>query len=165
MPHGLFLGSQLSTQGRALESDLFEPETFEQDNLPASRPSSSNFLYTRFWLPIRYMFKIDKRTRGPDMGKGHEGWPNNSLRFVRAHLWHGVSDVMGSLLGFALIINAVWVFIFCTNRTCTELYSSIRILIISSAVFFGLPGVDASAVGLFQAADVISSTVGRGAII
>lgn len=111
MPHGLFLGSALATQGRALESELFEPDDFEADMHDSPTPSGIlGLLYSRFWLPVRYMFKIDRRARGPNCAQGHAGWPNNTLEFVRAHLWHGIIDVMGSLLGFAVIINAVYAF-------------------------------------------------------
>jgi metal iron transporter len=39
--------------------------------------------------------------------KSHEHRENNALEFVQSHLHHGIVDVVGSLLGFAVIINAL----------------------------------------------------------
>lgn len=39
--------------------------------------------------------------------RNHKEWSNNPLDFVRAHIHHGVFDVAASLLGFAVLINAM----------------------------------------------------------
>ena len=41
--------------------------------------------------------------------KSHSEHQNNSYEFVRAHIYHGTIDVVGSLLGFAVVINALYV--------------------------------------------------------
>ncbi|KAJ3784605.1 natural resistance-associated macrophage protein-domain-containing protein [Lentinula aff. detonsa] len=76
----------------------------------------------------------------------HEEWENNSFDFVKRHLYHGIVDVTGSLLGFAVVINSM-------------------ILILSSAVFFHGNGSshNQSAAGLFDAYDLIRDAVGQGA--
>ncbi|ESK86095.1 transporter protein smf2 [Moniliophthora roreri MCA 2997] len=80
--------------------------------------------------------------------KSHSERNNNSLAFVKGHLYHGIVDVALSLLGFAVVINSA-------------------ILILSSAVFFygddpRTMGSDKQA-GLFDAYDLIKETVGQGA--
>ncbi|KAF8204314.1 putative transporter of the NRAMP family [Mycena galopus ATCC 62051] len=41
------------------------------------------------------------------MAKRREDRENNSLAFIRAHMTHGIVDVVGSLLGFAVLINSL----------------------------------------------------------
>ena len=122
MPHGLFLGSSLATQDR-VSPVLDESETIESVILPPvtsrlrGRSHAFNFnpvemLYHKFYVPVRDMLVVQRnREWGPDVTQGHEGWTNNSFAFVKAHLRHGIVDVVGSLLGFAVIINSVSVYI------------------------------------------------------
>lgn len=42
-----------------------------------------------------------------DRLKCHSERSNNSLQFIRAHLWHGIVDMVISLLGLAVVINAL----------------------------------------------------------
>ena len=37
----------------------------------------------------------------------HADWENNSLEFVKSHLYHGMADMIGSLMGFAVAINSL----------------------------------------------------------
>jgi len=70
---------------------------------------------------------------------------NNSVGFIRAHINHGMFDMAGSLLGFAIMINSL-------------------ILILASAVFYYGPGAGSSSpASLFDAYDLIRSQVGQGA--
>ena len=48
-----------------------------------------------------------KESNLPSDEDGHAGWENNSHSFVRAHLYHGIVDIVLSLLGFAVVINSL----------------------------------------------------------
>ena len=37
----------------------------------------------------------------------HADRENNKLSFVRSHMYHGMADVIASLMGFAVIINSL----------------------------------------------------------
>ena len=51
-----------------------------------------------------------KRVEGtPDEPKSHNDRTNRPLSFVRAHLSHGIIDMVVSLLGLAVVINALYV--------------------------------------------------------
>ncbi|KAF9062045.1 smf Mn2+ and Fe2+ transporter [Rhodocollybia butyracea] len=71
---------------------------------------------------------------------------SSSAIFVKRHLYHGIVDMVGSLLGFAVVINSI-------------------ILIVSGAVFFygSGAGQEGSVAGLFDAYDLIEVHVGKGA--
>ncbi|KAI6012578.1 smf Mn2+ and Fe2+ transporter [Pisolithus orientalis] len=78
----------------------------------------------------------------------HANRENNPLPFVRAHVYHGMVDMIISLLGFAVIINAL-------------------ILVLASAVFYygsGARGSMAPA-SLFDAHTLIRDTIGRPAAL
>ncbi|KAJ3894222.1 natural resistance-associated macrophage protein-domain-containing protein [Lentinula edodes] len=123
MPHSLFLGSALATQDR--------------DSPPESQyPSFAQVFRTHPETTYGAKYNIRR----------HEDWENNSFDFVKRHLYHGIVDMTGSLLGFAVVINSM-------------------ILILSSAVFFSGNGSGQTqlAAGLFDAYDLIRSAVGRSA--
>jgi metal iron transporter len=56
------------------------------------------------WRSCRSLFIVEELDTRP---KSHEHRENNALEFVQSHLYHGIVDVVGSLLGFAVIINAL----------------------------------------------------------
>ncbi|KZP29257.1 natural resistance-associated macrophage protein [Athelia psychrophila] len=150
MPHSLFLGSALATQDRLAAS-------------PSKTPSPDGFLSTapsRVPLPrrlatfFRSIFKVTftgqsfKDDYEPEP-KTHVERENNALGFVRAHLWHGIVDMALSLLGFAVIINAL-------------------ILVLAAAVFYYGAGADATKTGpasLFDAHTLIRDLVGKPAAL
>ncbi|KAF8971905.1 natural resistance-associated macrophage protein-domain-containing protein [Flammula alnicola] len=76
----------------------------------------------------------------------HSERQNNSFEFIRAHIYHGTVDVVGSLLGFAVMINSL-------------------ILMLASAVFFYGKGQTGGAgpASLFDAYDLIRDIVGKPA--
>ncbi|KAF9564934.1 natural resistance-associated macrophage protein [Agrocybe pediades] len=76
----------------------------------------------------------------------HSEHQNNPFEFVRAHIYHGTFDVVGSLLGFAVMINSL-------------------ILMLASAVFFYGQGHKdgANPASLFDAYDLIRDIVGKPA--
>ncbi|KIK70558.1 hypothetical protein GYMLUDRAFT_32601 [Collybiopsis luxurians FD-317 M1] len=176
MPHSLFLGSALATQDRESSSSPPpihpQPEVSDtssststvfisQDdsNATQKQPESHNssrckFLLIKFCRVIRLTrliltqaLKTLKSSYTVESIKTRHGdRENNSLDFVERHLYHGIVDVVGSLLGFAVIINSM-------------------ILIISSAVFFygNKTGQLKSTAGLFDAYDLIQVSIGEGA--
>ncbi|KAG7447417.1 putative transporter of the NRAMP family [Guyanagaster necrorhizus] len=121
MPHSLFLGSALATQDRVSDPT----ESLD----PMEKPESLNFKQR-----IRSAFRILPMSP-PQTPTG------NPLSFVKIHLYHGIVDVVLSLLGFAIVINSL-------------------ILILSGAT---LPS--ANSASLFEAYDLIRSAVSPSAAI
>ncbi|KAI6048030.1 natural resistance-associated macrophage protein-domain-containing protein [Pisolithus marmoratus] len=78
----------------------------------------------------------------------HADRDNNHLPFVRAHIYHGMVDMVISLLGFAVIINSF-------------------ILVLASAVFYYGSGAQGSLspASLFDAHDLIRDTIGKPAAL
>ncbi|KAJ8515896.1 hypothetical protein ONZ45_g6747 [Pleurotus djamor] len=154
MPHSLFLGSSLATQDRLdflpLPEDdkvkLMETSTKASDDLDVPQPPP---LWRRLLAGFREFMASAFRAPPLDPNrprpKTHADRENRPLPFVRAHLNHGVFDVVFSLLGFAVLINSM-------------------ILILASAVFFyGGAGTSDQAASLFDAYDVIRDYVGPAA--
>ncbi|KAI3616677.1 transporter protein smf2 [Moniliophthora roreri] len=138
MPHSLFLGSALATQ------DRITPPSY-QDSGPDSKPKG---VLASLRTNVINAFRTPPPSEYATNAKSHSERNNNSLAFVKGHLYHGIVDVALSLLGFAVVINSA-------------------ILILSSAVFFygddpRTMGSDKQA-GLFDAYDLIKETVGQGA--
>ncbi|KAJ7116779.1 natural resistance-associated macrophage protein-domain-containing protein [Mycena crocata] len=151
MPHSLFLGSALATQDR-LAVEPPPPEVkLEPLRVADSRETTSNTLCeaSRFHRLLEY-FKSLFRTPPPSQNttrvKRHADRENNSFAFIRAHLKHGIVDVVGSLLGFAVLINSM-------------------ILILAGTVFFyGDDGqIMENSASLFDAYDLIHRIVGAPA--
>lgn len=102
MPHSLFLGSALATQDRVSSAPLKELPT-------ASVTKPHNRIQ---WLRSTIISTMTIQTRSEDEKVppcSHQGLENNTLAFVKAHLGHAIFDLVVSLLGFAVVINALWV--------------------------------------------------------
>ncbi|KAK0454105.1 putative transporter of the NRAMP family [Desarmillaria tabescens] len=84
MPHGLFLGSALATQDRvaaiSVEEEEEEPEKLRQR--------------------IRSVFRLTPISPPQTL-------TNNSLSFIKLHLYHGIADLVLSLFCFAIVINSL----------------------------------------------------------
>ncbi|KZP04132.1 Nramp-domain-containing protein [Athelia psychrophila] len=150
MPHSLFLGSALATQDRLAASPSKTPSP---DGLLSTAPSRvplprriATFFRSIFTVTFTgHSFKDDYEPEP----KTHAERENNALGFVRAHLWHGIVDMALSLLGFAVIINAL-------------------ILVLAAAVFYYGAGADATKTGpasLFDAHTLIRELVGKPAAL
>ncbi|KAK7034604.1 Manganese transporter smf1 [Paramarasmius palmivorus] len=147
MPHSLFLGSALATQDR-ISPPLYE----ESEPAHAGRPSVSSpkSVLASLRTNVVNAFRTPPPSQFTTEAKTHSERDNNSLAFVKGHLYHGIVDVAFSLLGFAVVINSA-------------------ILILSSAVFFygdgpGAHDMDSGKqAGLFDAYDLIKETIGQGA--
>ncbi|KAF9014158.1 natural resistance-associated macrophage protein-domain-containing protein [Cyathus striatus] len=157
MPHSLFLGSALATQDRVSYRPLKEEE--EKEKLVLS-PTDSKSTDTSEKPPSsavrRHMesakesvmnaFRVPPKAMFSTAATQHCEHQNNTLSFVKAHIYHGIVDVVGSLLGFAVIINSL-------------------ILILAAAVFYfgtGSTG-QATPANLFDAYDLIRDIVGQPA--
>lgn len=78
---------------------------------PLTKPRRTK-LFSRQALQAAFQsFKMNDEDEFSSKGseKTHFSWVNNSLDFVRAHLTHGIVDVVMSLMGFAVVINALFV--------------------------------------------------------
>lgn len=112
MPHSLFLGSALATQDREASSPREAPASRDADaagegTLPSVR--NARTLVRRLSKSFMDMFKIQKIADKDNEPKSHADWTNNPLTFIRRHLAHGVVDMVVSLLGLAVVINALCV--------------------------------------------------------
>ncbi|KAF8893712.1 natural resistance-associated macrophage protein-domain-containing protein [Gymnopilus junonius] len=145
MPHSIYLGSALATQDRisfrappeSKEVEETKEATHEQPFMARVCATCKNSLLTPFRRPPPNLYS-SPCTQYCD----HQ---NNSYAFVRAHIYHATTDMVGSLLGFAVMINSL-------------------ILILASAVFYyGHSSSQGSPAGLFEAYDLIRDIVGQGA--
>ncbi|KAH8094741.1 Nramp-domain-containing protein [Cristinia sonorae] len=161
MPHSLFLGSALATQDR-LSIKMTEKQT---DTLTTGVTSSTytsdsqvtlssatktttvekRAIVNRVKRSFRAAFRIIPLREFAHDPKTHKDRENNSYKFVRAHIYHGTFDIVFSLLGFAVLINAL-------------------ILILASAVFYYGSGAGSGGpAGLFDAYDLLKEVVGQAA--
>ncbi|KAI0768573.1 natural resistance-associated macrophage protein [Trametes elegans] len=137
MPHALFLGSYLSTQDRVTPAPTLP--------VPASARPTDFKSRVRDWWSSLFTISRSERVSASKEYRDKYDHQNNQIDFIRAHLGHGLVDVILSLLGVAVPINAA-------------------ILIIAATVFFK-DGSSASAVpaGLFDAHDLIRENIGKAA--
>ncbi|TFK56542.1 natural resistance-associated macrophage protein [Heliocybe sulcata] len=150
MPHSLFLGSFLATQDRVTTSkSLTSVSNRSKDSLADSYEDTS-FLRVVFKKVVHSCINTFRvvRVEEEDTPKSHAEHSNKPLSFVRAHLYHGIVDVIVSLIGFAVLINAF-------------------ILVLASAVFYYGSGQRGSEVpaSLFDAHSLIRSLVGKPAAV
>lgn len=103
MPHALYLGSYLSTQDRISTGTptLPPPNSSDQQIAHPPRKSLKEIVGSLFYMTSsgRISSEIDYRTPYGERD-------NNPLSFIRAHLAHGIADIVLSLLGFAVAINS-----------------------------------------------------------
>lgn len=119
MPHSLFLGSALATQDRMDWHDTVG-KGLGKIALPTSPASSTTSLadaVTResrirrlartIWENAAKQFRAPPPSEYTTRATRHCDWENKPLGFVRAHIYHGIADVVLSLLGFAVLINSL----------------------------------------------------------
>ena len=121
MPHGLFLGSQLATQDRVSDAPKHENSSTDsldsETTLPVHTPRTSGLtgslkIFSSISRLARHAFRSWKLSQNDDVERptgegGHASWENKPLSFVRAHLKPVIADMVISLLGFAVAINAL----------------------------------------------------------
>ncbi|KAN0127926.1 smf Mn2+ and Fe2+ transporter [Lactarius tabidus] len=134
MPHSLYLGSALATQDRASVKPVVLPSP------SGIRDTGHNRLIGKISALFRPV-----HSDSLDEFASHVDRPNNSLPFIKAHLYHGIIDLVVNLLGIAVVINSL-------------------ILILASAVFYK-PGTDSTAADIYDAHSALLGIVGKGAAV
>lgn len=131
MPHSLFLGSAFATQEREKPSDSFsvleaelasanaEQKNSDADSYaeslpsPAPAPAPAHPWFRRWGAraagAAKAWFRVMRVVPESKAVTSHAGWQNHSLAFVQTHLNHGIVDMVISLLGIAVVINALCV--------------------------------------------------------
>ncbi len=125
MPHSLFLGSALATQDRVhhlpdptmevqLQTIDSSVSAASGDTLP-SKKKLGLVEYIRAGAKRHFrIVNITDATR-PDLAS-HAEHTNRPYSFVRLHLYHGIVDMVISLLGLAVVINSM-----CVHLTCESI--------------------------------------------
>ena len=126
MPHSLFLGSALATQDRisfraVSREDLDAlPGTHDNNTINSKkdhmnddslrRNQSRGYLQRIYGRFKKFILDAFIKPPPPANGDGDgERRKNNSFEFVRAHIYYGMFDMVGSLFGFAVMINSLYV--------------------------------------------------------
>ena len=102
MPHALFLGSNLATQDRVSQASQRLPQPVD------TRCLSFLQRLRRVFTNILHVSR-SQSDDFKDYTTRHEFRKNNSVEFVRAHIRHGTTDVILSLMGLAIPINSACV--------------------------------------------------------
>lgn len=115
MPHSLFLGSALATQDRISPPPKKTQSLYSLGGETlAERPQYS--AWRSAFRSVADVFRIRRTEKDLDNATTHADHENHPFAFVRAHIYHGIVDVVTSLLGFAVLINALYDFFF--NSRC-----------------------------------------------
>ncbi|KAI0800526.1 natural resistance-associated macrophage protein [Fomes fomentarius] len=157
MPHSLFLGSALATQDRLSHktkpvklSTIDSTLSSDSDNVSLTPVASDRLgpssLMEHAGLWVRRHLRVVPVSDLPSEPKSHAERENRPYEVVRAHLYHGIVDMVISLLGLAVVINSM-------------------ILILSSAVFFNRNTGPEDPADLFDAFDLLKNTMGKPAAI
>jgi metal iron transporter len=114
MPHSLILGSALATQDRLPVPPLLTPLPSQESKnslemAGVAYTSRLRLLFNQVSHFFVSAFRVPPVDHSLVHPKSHVERENNSLAFVKAHLYHGIVDVMASLLGFAVMINSLYV--------------------------------------------------------
>jgi metal iron transporter len=115
MPHSIFLGSALATQDRisfrapqddaGARNSVSQKETDDSlQNQPSEKVSLLRRLYNNFKKNILDAFVKPTANQSRNCYGERQ---NNSFEFVRAHIYYGMVDMVGSLFGFAVMINSL----------------------------------------------------------
>jgi metal iron transporter len=169
MPHSLFLGSALATQDRI----EFKPKDPDELTLTPNQSKESqetavvhsvtarsrvSSLFNTLKESVANAFRKPRPSSFTTRVLRHSDHQNNSFEFIHAHLSHGVLDMVGSLLGFAVIINSLYVKpIVVGFRQLIQR----RILILAAAVFYRGNSSFEGPASLFDAYDLIRELVGK----
>jgi len=117
MPHSLFVGSALATQDRNNSRQVHgEKLSFAVLNTKSSgdsemlrTPSRYEMLVSVFKTSATRFFRNPPPRSYATRAQRHSDHDNNPLPFVEAHIYHGIADVVVCLLGFAVLINSMYV--------------------------------------------------------
>ena len=108
MPHSLFIGSALATQ------DRLSPAPLKDNGVPGSSLGSlpevqrgHRGILNRIKSSLSIAFRVQAFDDHKNRPQRHEDRENNSYLFVKSHVYHGVVDIVLSLLGVAVAINSM----------------------------------------------------------
>ncbi len=121
MPHSIFLGSALATQDRVSQvADKLTrvDSSWTVDSVPAPSDAMVTSQHTEIvpWRKgivkdikeaVSATFRIVPVQHFASEPKNHADRENNSYSFVRAHMYHGMIDLVISLFGLAVVINSL----------------------------------------------------------
>ena len=121
MPHSLFLGSALATQDRisfrapqdvlvggGTRDTVTGSEKDTNESFLLNQPSDEKKIWRLRRLYEKFKrFMLDAFLKPPPNLYCER--QNNSFEFVRAHIYFGMFDIVGSLFGFAVMINSLYV--------------------------------------------------------
>ena len=103
MPHALFLGSHLATQDRVSPAPAPIPLPAGTELLPRRKRALA---YLKSFFTVTRSARIAEDRQHRNQFARPE---NNPYEFVRAHLRHGLVDIVSSLLCVAVPINSAYV--------------------------------------------------------
>ncbi|KAI0368899.1 natural resistance-associated macrophage protein [Pilatotrama ljubarskyi] len=160
MPHSLFLGSALATQDRissssdpdkeaqlsTVDSSLSSASEVTISASPSAHKRGPHSLTEYLKASVKRHFRVMPMADVPHAPTSHADHENRPYGMVRGHIYHGIVDMVVSLLGLAVVINSM-------------------ILILSSAVFFNGDTGSESPASLFDAFDLLRNLVGKPAAI
>lgn len=153
MPHSLFLGSALATQDRIecrqspeeTKLAISTTSTRSSEDFETLTPPPRSLVSALVESTVR-LFRAPPASPHATPATRHSEHENNPFSFVKAHIYHGIADVVTCLLGFAVLINSM-------------------ILILASAVFYYGQNNhgDSGPASLFDAYDLIRDLAGQPA--
>ena len=122
MPHSIFLGSALATQDRmsvkpavsktdavvTVDSEMSVDSDTSTISDSSTRRNGRRFLQSIVGAVSRTL-RVAQISELPNEPKSHAEHENPPYYFVRAHVYHGIVDMVISLLGIAVVINAMYV--------------------------------------------------------
>lgn len=106
MPHALFLGSFLATQDRVGTQETSLPNPVQTTDSAASVGFRTRF---KDWFKSLFAVTRAERIAASRDYRMKYGRENNDIEFIRAHLKHGIVDIVTSLMGIAVPINSAYV--------------------------------------------------------
>ena len=107
MPHSLFLGSALATQDRLSKTPLKGGNPSSSSLEPVSEERRLTGILNRIKSSLNEAFRVKAVDGHKNRPQRHEDRENNSYLFVKSHVYHGVVDIILSLLGVAVVINSM----------------------------------------------------------
>ena len=121
MPHSLFLGSALATQDRVdhlpdpakdtqlttVDSTVSSVSDVTISDTPAAGKRGPYSLMEYIRACVKRHFRITPVTDLAEVATSHAEHENRPYSFVRKHLYHGIVDMVVSLLGLAVVINSM----------------------------------------------------------
>jgi len=129
MPHSLFVGSALATQDRNNSRQVDDENiSFTVLNTKSSgdsemfrTPSRYEMLVSVFKTSATRFFRNPPPRSYATRAQRHSDHDNNPLPFVEAHIYHGIADIVVCLLGFAVLINSMYVnFLYDARCICNQ---------------------------------------------